>query len=678
MANTDTIIDHLAHQAEKGELALFVGANLSERLTGLPNNLMLAQAVSDRRQAPSGKTQSLEELAQAPGGRRQVLRVLTRHLETNAQSPQPWDITLARLSPVRFYLTTRYDRLLERAFHTIRRPVRVLYADLQISPVPSQEPRLLKLYGDLQEPDTVTLSMQEVRELDLYKPQLLSLARQVFASSTVLMLGFSPQDPTLSWLWKRNLDPSIGDRQQIIAVLGDQPLAQDIQLLARKDVTILASAPEEAVASLATRLLHETVDPYDLCQATLSGDWAGMLDDKDSQAVQATAPFINQRQPAPPDLSSDPMAPTDRVRQLVTWAGEKSKARRPASLLEYRNFDLELGRHNEGIAVRVLRSPQGEDAATVASFASPPPPLDQLASLDDLDKAVGRRLLPNAVGERWAANLATAEQAGQGLRLRLFIQDQALAGIPWEAANVRGRRLALRLATPIVRYIPAGRAPKPLKVEGPLRMLMVLSAAAEIGLKPLDVGTERSLLQEALTPLLRLGRVQIHWLEGIITRRELQDALRHLRPHVLHFAGHGAYAETERQGALFLGRRTGDGSAVPDVVGTAELGLLVDGSTVRFALLNACQTGQAAGGVAQALVREALPAALGMQSNVPDSAAAAFAGAFYRALADGWPVDAAVVEGRKLLALEVGINSPRWAMPVLYMRAPNGQLFEQP
>jgi hypothetical protein len=65
-----------------------------------------------------------------------------------------------------------------------------------------------------------------------------------------------------------------------------------------------------------------------------------------------------------------------------------------------------------------------------------------------------------------------------------------------------------------------------------------------------------------------------------------------------------------------------------------------------------------------------------MQASVKDKAAARFAGAFYRALADRWPIDAAVTEGRKDLALEVGLNSPQWAMPVLYMRAPDGQLFE--
>ena len=74
---------------------------------------------------------------------------------------------------------------------------------------------------------------------------------------------------------------------------------------------------------------------------------------------------------------------------------------------------------------------------------------------------------------------------------------------------------------------------------------------------------------------------------------------------------------------------------------TEELSILLDGLNIRFGLFNACQTGRGAGGVAHALVRSSLPAALGMQADVPDNAAIAFADGFYCALADRWPVGAA-------------------------------------
>ncbi len=342
----------------------------------------------------------------------------------------------------------------------------------------------------------------------------------------------------------------------------------------------------------------------------------------------------------------------------------------------YRNFDLELTRQDDRIGARVLRSPEGEEDAVVDTFVDLPPSLDALPALAGLDTEIGRRLLPGTVGERWAASLATADQAGEGMRLRLYLRDPALADIPWEAARVRDQWLALRPQTPLVRYVPAARAPGALRVAGPLRLLVLISATAEAGLPPLDTAAERAALTAALQPLVAEGELALDWLEGAITRGGLLDALRQRRPHILHYIGHGAYDGTSAQGSLVFAKPDARGRGELDLVGAAELGVMLDGSGVRLALLNACQTGRAAGGVAWALVKAALPAAIGMQADVPDDAAIAFAGAFYRALVDGWPVDAAVVEGRRQIAAQAGLDAPWWALPVLYMRTPDGVLWQ--
>lgn len=343
----------------------------------------------------------------------------------------------------------------------------------------------------------------------------------------------------------------------------------------------------------------------------------------------------------------------------------------------YRNFDLELTRQDGRIGARVLRSPEGEEDAVAETFVDLPPSLDALPALAGLDAQIGQRLLPGAVGERWAASLATAEQAGEGVRLRLYLRDPALADIPWEAARVRDQWLALRPQTPLVRYVPAARAPGALQAESPLRLLVLISAATEAGLPALDAAAERAALTTALQPLVAEGELALDWLEGAITRGGLLDALRQRRPHILHYIGHGAYNAANAEGSLVFAKTDARGRDELDLVGAAELGVMLDGSGVRLALLNACQTGRAAGGVAWALVKAALPAAIGMQSDVPDDAAIAFAGAFYRALVDGWPVDAAVVEGRRQIAAQAGLDAPWWALPVLYMRTPDGVLWQR-
>jgi hypothetical protein len=63
-----------------------------------------------------------------------------------------------------------------------------------------------------------------------------------------------------------------------------------------------------------------------------------------------------------------------------------------------------------------------------------------------------------------------------------------------------------------------------------------------------------------------------------------------------------------------------------------------------------------------------------MQFEVSDEAAIAMASGFYAALADDYPVDAALTEARKsVFAAGCAVE---WGTPVLYLRAPDGRIFD--
>ena len=116
--------------------------------------------------------------------------------------------------------------------------------------------------------------------------------------------------------------------------------------------------------------------------------------------------------------------------------------------------------------------------------------------------------------------------------------------------------------------------------------------------------------------------------------------------------------------------------------GSGDLALLLhDHSPLRLAVLNACEGALSAAddpfaGVAQSLVQGGLPAVVAMQFEITDRAAIVFAHEFYRALSDGYPVDAAVTEARKVLLTESRGTGLEWGTPVLYMRAPDGRIFD--
>jgi hypothetical protein len=160
------------------------------------------------------------------------------------------------------------------------------------------------------------------------------------------------------------------------------------------------------------------------------------------------------------------------------------------------------------------------------------------------------------------------------------------------------------------------------------------------------------------------------------TLEALQRRLRREEYHVLHFVGHGAFDEQAQDGVLLFEDLEGRGNPV-----TGEsLGVLLhDHESLRLVVLNACEGARTSStdpfaGAAQSLVRKGIPAVIAMQFEISDGAAITLAGEFYSAVADGYPVDAALSEARK--AIFTRVNAVEWATPVLYMRSPDGRIFE--
>ena len=113
----------------------------------------------------------------------------------------------------------------------------------------------------------------------------------------------------------------------------------------------------------------------------------------------------------------------------------------------------------------------------------------------------------------------------------------------------------------------------------------------------------------------------------------------------------------------------------PGAVGAA----LRDQVDVRLAFLNACETARATetspfASVAGALVRFDVPGVVATQYAISDRAAVSFARKFYQALAEGYPLEAAVAEGRK--AIDLSEKNYEWGVPVLYLRAQDGRVFQ--
>ena len=121
---------------------------------------------------------------------------------------------------------------------------------------------------------------------------------------------------------------------------------------------------------------------------------------------------------------------------------------------------------------------------------------------------------------------------------------------------------------------------------------------------------------------------------------DLQQALLEVRPHILHFSGHGTDAEE-----IVLVDDQGTPKPVAKDALKQLLAVLKD--NIQLVVLNACYSRPQG----EAIV-ECIDCAIGMNRAIGDNAAILFAGSFYRALGFGRSVEEAFELGISTLMLE--------------------------
>jgi len=378
-----------------------------------------------------------------------------------------------------------------------------------------------------------------------------------------------------------------------------------------------------------------------------------------------------------------------------------SNAPPPTRMLKnYENFDLSIEPATGGYRAQVITSPVGQASSLVMLPFDPSATPDQLQRIggairayqfglaDDAEKVTpldpqhfGTQLFDaifgGAIGVSLRRNLDLVRQRNAGLRIRLRLDEAPeLAALPWEYLfdTTSQRFLVLSDETPIVRYLALPLAEAPLQTVRPLRLLVMMADASDVWPR-LNVAEERARLQVALSDLVQRGDIEITWLTQA-TLQELQRTLRHGPFHLFHFIGHGWFDANTQNNGLILENEQGLGEPVD----AQRLGVLLHNHpTLRLAFLNACEgarlvEGQALGGVAHHLMQQGLPAVIAMQFPVSDQAAITLAHEFYGALADHYPVDAALTEARVAIYGQKSVME--WGTPVLFMRAPDGNLWQ--
>jgi hypothetical protein len=359
----------------------------------------------------------------------------------------------------------------------------------------------------------------------------------------------------------------------------------------------------------------------------------------------------------------------------------------------YKDFDLLLERAPKGFRAQVLSSPAGQ-ASTDFQLPFSDVELEncllklgrttrlvrriessEMTTAKHFGAALFKAVFAGDVRACLRSALDEARRENTGVRIRLRLGDPQLADLPWEFLYnpTVNRFLALSVQTPLVRYMELPELIQPVSVTPPIRVLVMISSPADY--PALDVEVEWNRLNESLADLIAAGTIAVERLEQP-TLGCLQRKLRRSQYHIFHFIGHGEFDATLQEGVLLLERENKRGHRV----GSQYLGMLLhDHDSLRVAILNACEGARSSrqdpfAGSAQSLVQQGIPAVIAMQFEIADDVASMFAHEFYGALADRYPIDAAVTEARK--AIFASGRETEWATPVLYLRAPDGRIFD--
>lgn len=304
--------------------------------------------------------------------------------------------------------------------------------------------------------------------------------------------------------------------------------------------------------------------------------------------------------------------------------------------------------------------------------------IERTQTNENLLKTLGGRLygalFPPRVLAHFKSSQARAEAQGSGLRLRLTFEPPEWLSLPWEFLYEADTDtfLANSPQTAISHYLPVPFERRDLpSAQRPLKILLVISAPLDR--LPLDGEGEAELISAALESHRQAGQVEIDVLADA-TLRAVNQKLREKAYNVFHFIGHADFTD-DQVGQVYLVKAEDGNSREVDeetfsnfFLGNRSLGLVV---------LNACQgaalsTAKAFTGLAPRLVRRGLPAVIAMRYPIADGTARLFADEFYRTLALGWPVDAAIQTTRNAISMETGLDRPDFATPVLFMRARDG------
>ncbi len=238
---------------KRGNLTLFIGADLPSSVTGLPSRVDLAFDLAQ--QHGIDEKLPLAEVAQrvSQAGNRWTFTDFIRNaLDTTGKSPQFFQqqvVTLVKKHRLESIITTAYDNLLELAFQSAGLGLNRVIRGNDVNFINPDRATLVKLYGDAQQPETLIVTDQDHNKMlrDQEREAIIDEVRQALRRSTVLFVGYNLADSDFRFLFDQVTESRF--RRTAYAVWPGLPDVEK-QMWRDRGITILEVAPFGLLSNL--------------------------------------------------------------------------------------------------------------------------------------------------------------------------------------------------------------------------------------------------------------------------------------------------------------------------------------------------------------------------------------------------------------------------------------------
>jgi len=672
----------LTEALSRGEVCAFVGAGLSvgAKLPGWYDLIGELATRLNRSMPPKEWTtaDAFIDIAQAYINRRglfDLIAFLKDRLDTTGKRPSAAHLALARL-PINVVFTANYDDLLEQAYRTVGKRVMTVVQDSDI-PFMRRDPgsvNIVKLYGDLDRPDSIVLAREQYEVFFLKRQQMIKLLEANLGAGTMVYLGWSHSDPHFNLVFGEMLERFGKLIRPGYAAMFD--VTEDQRLdLERKHIRIIEFVSgSDRTTQLATWLSSLAASSGGIATATRGNastdlstptiETGPLQSDVPAKpalvkgSAQLTQPTVPKSLSAmPPDSSPD-------LELLVSLSAD-------GQTLTYTLHSPEGDYHHQGVgSVKLAVPPRDllqrtfDRLSTLAHLSPKNRTAEQTYRAEQELADVGSNLYNELLPPEFKLEYRTLREKHAGGNLLITSNEP---WIPWEMIkpvefNANGRVVyddpPLCEMFKLARWVPGRAAPSRLALQ---KAVLVQPAG---NLKA--ASAEAKFFAELPTTALGIAAdTPIQSLDGVL------DAFRAGSTQLYHFACHGNFDLTDPNESKL---KLGDGFLSPSqLVGDRQSGLR---RAKPLVFLNACHSGERGhgltrlGGWAERFIAAGASAFIGSLWEINDEMAAQFSLEFYDRLlgVEGHaavPLAEAFREARRVIRTADPAN-PTWLAYVLY------------